>query len=212
MQRRTFVGMAAASAASPVFQRVADAQPASGARNVVLVHGLFADGSCWSEVIARLQPKGLQVTSVQNPLTTLPAGVEAAQRALALQPGPTVLVGHSFSGMIVTEAGIDPKVSALVYVAAARARCRRGLHDACKALSNAAGLGRNCLVRRLGQAERGGFPARLRRRPACGQGSRSLRRSGAIRANIAGRQDDTRGMAFQAKLVCRLHGRPDNQS
>jgi pimeloyl-ACP methyl ester carboxylesterase len=69
-------------------------------------------------VIARLQPKGLNVTSVQNPLTTLPEAVEAAQRALAMQQGPTVLVGHSFSGMIVTEAGVDPKVSALVYVAA----------------------------------------------------------------------------------------------
>ena len=69
-------------------------------------------------MIARLQPKGLNVTSVQNPLTTLPEAVEAAQRALAMQQGPTVLVGHSFSGMIVTEAGVDPKVSALVYVAA----------------------------------------------------------------------------------------------
>jgi pimeloyl-ACP methyl ester carboxylesterase len=82
------------------------------------VHGLFADGSCWSEVIARLQPRGIQVTAVQNPLTTLAAAVEATQRALALQDGPTVLVAHSFAGMIITEAGIDPKVSALVYVAA----------------------------------------------------------------------------------------------
>ena len=88
------------------------------ARNVVLVHGLFADGSCWSEVIARLQAAGINATSVQNPLTTLEESVAAAQRALALQDGPTVLVGHSFSGMIVTEAGIDPKVTALVYVAA----------------------------------------------------------------------------------------------
>ncbi|MET0313499.1 MAG: alpha/beta hydrolase [Hansschlegelia sp.] len=88
------------------------------ARNVVLVHGLFADGSCWSEVIARLQPAGLNVTSVQNPLTTLEESVAAAQRVLAMQDGPTVLVGHSFSGMIVTEAGVDPKVTALVYVAA----------------------------------------------------------------------------------------------
>src|SRR5207302_10524605 len=66
----------------------------------------------------RLQSKGMQVTSVQNPLTTPKAGVEATQRALALQDGPTVLVAHSFAGMIVTEAGIDLKVSALVYVAA----------------------------------------------------------------------------------------------
>jgi len=94
------------------------AQGAPPARNVVLVHGLFADGSCWSEVIARLQPTGLNVTSVQNPLTTLDEAVAAAQRVLDRQDGPTVLVGHSFAGMIVTEAGVDPKISAVVYVAA----------------------------------------------------------------------------------------------
>jgi pimeloyl-ACP methyl ester carboxylesterase len=88
------------------------------ARNVVLVHGLFADGSCWTEVIARLQASGLNVTSVQNPLTTLPEAVASAEFVLARQDGPTVLVGHSFSGMIVTEAGVHPNVSALVYVAA----------------------------------------------------------------------------------------------
>jgi pimeloyl-ACP methyl ester carboxylesterase len=88
------------------------------ARNVVLVHGLFADGSSWSEVIPRLQAVGLNVTSVQNPLTTLPEAVASAQRVLARQDGPTVLVGHSFSGMIVTEVGVHPNVSALVYVAA----------------------------------------------------------------------------------------------
>jgi len=96
----------------------AAAQPGKGARNVVLVHGLFADGSCWSEVIPRLQAAGLNVTSVQNPLTTLEEAVAAAQRVLARQDGPTVLAGHSFAGMIVTEAGVDPKVSAVVYVAA----------------------------------------------------------------------------------------------
>jgi pimeloyl-ACP methyl ester carboxylesterase len=88
------------------------------ARNVVLVHGLFADGSCWSGVIARLQAAGINATSVQNPLTTLPEAVASAQQVLARQDGPTVLVGHSFSGMIVTEAGMHPSVSALVYVAA----------------------------------------------------------------------------------------------
>ena len=118
MNRRAFVGVVVAGAASAVLQRPAAAQPAPKARNIVLVHGLFADGSCWSEVIGRLQPKGLQVTSVQNPLTSLPDAVAAAQRVLAAQRGPTVLVGHSFSGMIVTEAGVDPKVSAVVYVAA----------------------------------------------------------------------------------------------
>src|SRR6201997_4326348 len=88
------------------------------AKNVVLVHGLFADGSCWTDVITRLQSAGLNVTSVQNPLTTLPDAVASAERVLNRQSGPTVLAGHSFSGMIVTQAGVHPNVSALVYVAA----------------------------------------------------------------------------------------------
>src|SRR6202521_5716144 len=119
MDRRTFVSMVSAGAAGTLVQRTAAAaQPAPKTRNVVLVHGLFADGSSWSEVIARLQAAGLNATSVQNPLTTLPEAVASAQRVLARQDGPTVLVGHSFSGMIVTEAGVHPNVSALVYVAA----------------------------------------------------------------------------------------------
>src|SRR5215208_2407166 len=121
MDRRTFVGAsAAAGALGSVLDRTAVAQPRQPpkANNVVLVHGLFADGSCWSEVIARLQAAGLNATSVQNPLTTLSEAVASAERVLARQDGPTVLVGHSFSGMIVTEAGVDPRVTALVYVAA----------------------------------------------------------------------------------------------
>lgn len=88
------------------------------ANNIVLVHGLFADGSSWSEVIPRLQTRGLNVTSVQNPLTTLEDAVAACRKVLDRQDGPTVLAGHSFSGMIVTEAGVHPNVAALVYVAA----------------------------------------------------------------------------------------------
>jgi pimeloyl-ACP methyl ester carboxylesterase len=120
MNRRSFsAALAAGAAASLISNRTMAAIPAPAkARNVVLVHGLFADGSCWSEVIARLQAAGLNATAVQNPLTTLPEAVASAQRVLARQDGPTVLVGHSFSGMIVTEAGMNPIVSALVYVAA----------------------------------------------------------------------------------------------
>src|SRR5436190_21399367 len=118
MDRRTFVSMVAAGSAGSLLQRAAYAQPAPKVRNVVLVHGLFADGSCWSEVIARLQAKGMQATAVQNPLTTLQAGVEATQDVLTLQQGPTVLVAHSFGGVILTEAGVASNVSAVVYVAA----------------------------------------------------------------------------------------------
>jgi pimeloyl-ACP methyl ester carboxylesterase len=112
------VGLTAATAASSLLSRTAFAQTASKVKNVVVVHGLFADGSCWSEVIPRLQAAELNVTSVQNPLTTLPEAVDAAMRVLERQRGPTVLAGHSFSGMIVTEAGVHPNVSAVVYVAA----------------------------------------------------------------------------------------------
>jgi pimeloyl-ACP methyl ester carboxylesterase len=118
MSRRRFASALAAGPAVALMPRLARAASVPEARNIVLVHGLFADGSCWSEVIARLQAAGLNVTSVQNPLTTLDEAVAETQRVLGRQDGPTVLVGHSFSGMIVTEAGVDPKVSALVYVAA----------------------------------------------------------------------------------------------
>src|ERR1700752_2443165 len=120
MNRRTFsTALLTGAAASLISTRgMAANATAEKARNVVLVHGLFADGSCWSEVIARLQAAGLNATAVQNPLTTLPEAVASAERVLARQDGPTVLVGPSFSGMIVTEAGVHPNVSALVYVAA----------------------------------------------------------------------------------------------
>ena len=116
--RRTFTTIMASGAIASLLPRIASARKVPSARNVVLVHGLFADGSCWSEVIPRLQAAGLKVTSVQNPLTTLDEAVAETKQVLARQDGPTVLVGHSFSGMIVTEAGADPKVSSLVYVAA----------------------------------------------------------------------------------------------
>ena len=147
LNRRTVCTMLAAGAAAPLLPAVARAQGVPSARNVVLVHGLFADGSCWSEVIPHLQAAGLSVTSVQNPLTTLDEAVAETRRVLQRQDGPTVLVGHSFSGMIVTEAGIEPKVSALVYVAARAPRCRRGLYGARQEISDPARLRRHRLRR-----------------------------------------------------------------
>src|SRR5215475_8966852 len=102
MDRRAFstVFLAAAAASMLSATRAVAAAPVK-AKNVVLVHGLFADGSCWAEVIPKLQAAGLNVTSVQNPLTTLDEAVASTQRVLARQDGPTVLVGHSFAGMMV---------------------------------------------------------------------------------------------------------------
>jgi pimeloyl-ACP methyl ester carboxylesterase len=103
-----FAGAAAHAAEAP--------QPQ--ARNVVLVHGAWADGSSWSEVIPLLQDAGLHVVSVQNPLTSLSDDVAATRRALEPLQGPTVLVGHSHAGTVISEAGADPRVSGLVYIAA----------------------------------------------------------------------------------------------
>ena len=116
MDRRMFgLGVAAVAAAAAAPARSADAVKA---RNVVLVHGAYADGSCWSEVIPRLQAAGLNVSAVQNPLRSLGEDCAFAQRSLDLQDGPTVLVAHSYGGEIITQIGDDPKVSALVYCSA----------------------------------------------------------------------------------------------
>ena len=114
---------------TPVATLAAPSSPAAGARaprsagagavkNIVLVHGAFADGSSWSKVISILQARGYNVTAVQNPLTSLADDVAATRRALAQQTGPVILVGHSWAGVVITEAGTDPKVVGLVYVAA----------------------------------------------------------------------------------------------
>ncbi|MDB4890405.1 MAG: hypothetical protein JWL61_2260 [Gemmatimonadetes bacterium] len=118
--RRSFLGTVGAATALALVGRIrlGDAAVVPRARNVVLVHGLYADASSWMNVIGPLEDAGLRVTAVQNPLTTLAESVAATRRVLAMQQGPTVLVGHSWSGTIVSEVGDDPKVSALVYVAA----------------------------------------------------------------------------------------------
>jgi pimeloyl-ACP methyl ester carboxylesterase len=86
--------------------------------NVVLVHGAWADGSSWSKIIPLLQAKGLNVTAVQNPLTSIADDVAATHRIINAQDGPVLLAGHSYGGAVITEAGNNPKVSGLFYVAA----------------------------------------------------------------------------------------------
>lgn len=87
-------------------------------KNVVLVHGAFADGSGWRGVYDNLTGRGYRVTIVQNPLTSLEDDVSATTRVLDLQDGPTILVGHSWGGTVITEAGNHPAVAGLVYVSA----------------------------------------------------------------------------------------------
>ncbi len=88
------------------------------AKTVVLVHGAFADGSSWNKVIPLLKKAGLKVVAVQNPLDTLENDVAFTDRAIANAEGPVVLVGHSYGGAVITQAGVNPKVHSLVYVAA----------------------------------------------------------------------------------------------
>ena len=102
--------------ASPFF--TAGSQAADAKPSVVIVHGAFADGSDWAKVVPLLQDQGIEVTVVQNPLTSLTDDVAATQRVLNNQDGDVVLVGHSWGGTVISQAGADDKVRSLVYVAA----------------------------------------------------------------------------------------------
>ena len=97
---------------------MSNAESLSGIRNVVLVHGGFVDGSGWEGVYRALTKSGHSVTIVQNPTISLADDVAVTKRAIAAQDGPVILVGHSYGGAVVTEAGTDPKVAAVVYIAA----------------------------------------------------------------------------------------------
>jgi pimeloyl-ACP methyl ester carboxylesterase len=122
MSRRQFSVLGAGVAATTLF-----GAPTAGAatrgrkpavRNVVLVHGAYADGSSWAKVIPLLQAAGMNVTAVQNPLTSLTDDVATTDFALARQDGPTILVAHSYGGTVISQTGLAPNVTGLVYVAA----------------------------------------------------------------------------------------------
>ena len=111
-------GLAVSALAQPTPSPAAGPSEDHRMKNVVLVHGAFADGSGWRGVYDALTARGYRVTIVQNPLTSLADDVAATRRALDRQDGPTVLVGHSWGGTVITEAGVHPNVGALVYVSA----------------------------------------------------------------------------------------------
>lgn len=110
--------MPEAATTFPMPQNASPQLNSIGVKNIVLVHGAFADGSSWGKVIPLLQAKGYHVIAVQNPLTSLKDDVAAAKRAIAQMDGPVLLAAHSYGGMVISEAGNDPKVTGLLYVAA----------------------------------------------------------------------------------------------
>ncbi|MBT9369856.1 alpha/beta hydrolase [Rhizobium sp. CSW-27] len=109
--------------------------------SVVLVHGAWGDGSSWRKVVPLLMAKGITVHAVQNPTTSLADDVKATRRILDILDGPVVLVGHSWGGTVITEAGNDPKVAALVYVAAFAPRAGQSTGDQVAAFAAPPGLG-----------------------------------------------------------------------
>src|SRR5580704_1479068 len=114
MKRLSILALSLLAVVSATFS----GRAATPVKNIVLVHGAFADGSSWSKVIPLLQAKGYNVVAVQNPLSSLADDVAATKRAIAQQHGPVLLVGHSWAGMVISQAGNDPKVAGLVYISA----------------------------------------------------------------------------------------------
>jgi pimeloyl-ACP methyl ester carboxylesterase len=110
------------------------------AKTVILVHGAFADGSSWDKVIPILKKAGLKVVAIQNPLDSLAGDVAYTNRAIASASGPVVLVGHSWGGMVITEAGVNDKVHSLVYVAAYAPEEGQSVLDTAKGYPDSPGL------------------------------------------------------------------------
>lgn len=116
-------GVLVASVAGPTN---ATAKPA---RSIVLVHGAFTDGSSWDRVVPMLEARGYTVVAVHQPLTSLADDVAATKRVIEAQPGEVILVGHSYGGAVITQAGNDPKVVGLVYVAAFAPDANESIND-----------------------------------------------------------------------------------
>ena len=177
--------------------------------NIVLVHGAWADGSCWSGVIERLQADGYHVTAPQFPMTALADDVARLRQVLNLQDGPTIVAAHSYGGQIMTALGQDaPNVTGLVYVAAfgldagnrSAPCCLRGPRPGARAsVHRRAGI-RLAARGRLRQVFRG------RRAPGPGQGD--ARRAAALAGSHLRRRDGHSGLEVAAVLVPGRHARP----
>ncbi|WP_369531296.1 esterase/lipase family protein [Pseudomonas simiae] len=181
------------------------------ANNVVLVHGSWADGSSWSEVITRLQAAGLHVTAVQNPLTSVADDVAATNRVLDQQDGATVLVGHSYAGTVVSDAGVNPNVSALVYVGRPGSRCQRRLRCTLGQVPDHACARRRRRSRRLPHPEPGRLPQVFRRRRAARQSHAAVCRAATHHQDAFQRPHRQCRLAHQAVLVRGVGKRPDYQ-
>jgi pimeloyl-ACP methyl ester carboxylesterase len=121
MKSISFVRTALSAVVSALYLTMAGAafaQGANGIKNVVLVHGAWADGSSWSKLIPLLQAKGLHVVAVQNPLNSIADDVASTNRWINAQDGPVLLVGHSYEGAVITGAGMNPRVAGVDYIAA----------------------------------------------------------------------------------------------
>ena len=182
-------------------------------KNIVLVHGAFVDGSSWSKVIPILEARGFHVVAVQNPLTSLADDVNATRRIISLQDGPVILVGHSWGGAVITEAGDDLKVAGLVYVAAYVPDAGTSANDTSGPYgfdSRAEVYSGRCTALRADVTRRDFQPLC----PGASDAGASRRSSGTrtdVRSDVR-RKVDSRGVEVEAILACDLDERPDVDS
>src|SRR5881392_3444180 len=206
------VGLTFTAAITPLLagnRPASETAAAPTVRNVVLVHGAFADGSSWAKVIPLLEAKGLHVTAVQNPLSSLADDVAATKRVIAMQEGSVILVGHSWAGMVISEAGNDPKVTGLVYVAAIVPDEGQSAGDVGKTLSAQPWSCRSKAgCRRFPFAQSQRNRRRLRPRSSASGKSNRLYNSGSVEFGMPGRQGLGPGLDDETVVVHRRQ-RPD---
>jgi pimeloyl-ACP methyl ester carboxylesterase len=190
----------AAAALTPVH-----AEPA-GAKNIVLVHGGFVDGSGWQGVYSILKKNGYNISIVQNPTTSLADDVAVTKRTIAEQDGPVVLVGHSYGGVVATEAGTDEKVKAVVYIAAFAPD--KGESVSSLIANPPAGAADPASGRRLPVPRQSEVRSVLRGRRRCRDRVIHGRLAGSVGRGGTDRRCERTGLEKQAELLPGCSGRP----